>query len=387
MVTSRKLSVQPSVLFWARSTSGLSIAEAASRIGVSAERIAEWENGGEPTVVQLRKAANVYNRPFAALFLQEPPLAEDVFDLPDFRRADAAGAESGVLRRAILRAQRQQEALREVIEDGSGSTIEPAQVITLSSEDSAETSGRTLRAALGFSDVPSRVRSHPADFLRQIVINVENLGYIVLQVQRVPVEEMRGFSISDSVAPVIALNGADWPRGKLYTLLHEVAHIGLRESALCDLSRENESALERYCDAVAAAALMPADEFAVAAEGVKIDSYRSLADLASPFGASAESALLRLIGIGRATWDQYFAMKSNFRDAYLQFKQDEKDASASKESPIFYQLKARDLGRSFVRKILRAHGDGIVSARDVTNLLEVSYDKVPRLAQTVGSGD
>jgi Zn-dependent peptidase ImmA (M78 family)/DNA-binding XRE family transcriptional regulator len=389
MAGQRHLAVEPSVLTWARRSARLTEDEAAHRIGVSAERVAQWEGGTHaPTINQLRKTAAVYNRPLAALFMPAPIEDEILFDLPDFRRPENEGEESAVLRRAILRAQRQQEAIREVREEIDDLPMPPLRMIE-TDRTSAERSGALLRHELGLEDLPTRLLTRPEELLRELVRRVEQRGYLVIQVQRVPVGEMRGFSIAGDLAPVIALNGGDWPRGKVFTLLHELSHIGLRNGGLCDLSRESSAPEERFCDQVAAAALMPADRFRAAVHRGSVDptSYDDLRDLAAGFGSSAEASLIRMVQLNLATWDDYMLMRSEFRAAYDRFKQDEKDKRAGKDSPIYYQLKVRDLGRPFIVSMLRAHNEGALSSRDTAHLLDVSYDKIPKLLEGVRTGE
>jgi Zn-dependent peptidase ImmA (M78 family)/DNA-binding XRE family transcriptional regulator len=375
------------VLVWARETAGVSVDEAARRIGVKPERVAEWEAGrASPTLVQLRHAAEAYNRPLGALLLPAPIPAEERLDLPDFRRPSLEGEESPILRRAILRAQRQRDALQEVVDEGTELALPRTDVVQINGAD-AETAGAQLRAALELDDVKPAVRRNPMEMVRDLVRRIERRGYLVIQVQRVPIAEMRGFSLAGGLVPVIALNGADWPRGKVYTLLHEMAHIGLRHSSLCDLSRQSSAPEERYCDAVAAAALMPARAFRAFAQGVDPRDYMSLRSLADGFGVSAESALIRMIHLGTASWDDYNEMRDEFRSAYETFKRDEKEAGEGKDKPIYYQLKLRDLGRPFVASVLRAHDDGALSSRDTAVLLDVTYDKIGRLASMVASDE
>jgi Zn-dependent peptidase ImmA (M78 family)/transcriptional regulator with XRE-family HTH domain len=385
-MTGATLPVRPDVLAWARVTAGVDATEAARRVAVKPSRIEQWESGdATPTVIQLRKLADAYDRPLAALLLQAP--VDDVrFDLPDFRRPASEGEESATLRKAILRAQRQQDALREVLDEGGDLAIPEPQIIELVDDD-AERAGAQLRKALGIDQMRTWVVQHPEDFLRALVRNVERRGYLVIQVQRVPTGEMRGFSLSGGVVPLVALNGADWPRGKVFTLLHELVHIGLRHSGLCDLSRQSEAPEERYCDAVAAAALMPAAKFTNLIQSANPRRYADLRRLADGFGVSAESALIRMIETGGATWDDYDAMRDEFRDAYDQFKRDEKDDGADKNKPLYYRLKVRDLGRPFIASIIRAHNDGALSSRDAAALLDVTYDKIPRLASEASTGE
>ena len=91
-----------------------------------------------------------------------------------------------------------------------------------------------------------------------------------------------------------------------------------------------------------------------------------------------------MIDLNLATWDDYWSLKSEFDEAYQTYKADEKERNAGKDSPIFYQVKARDIGRRFIRQMLFAHGENALSSHDLAQLLEVSYDKVPTLARTAG---
>jgi Zn-dependent peptidase ImmA (M78 family) len=246
-----------------------------------------------------------------------------------------------------------------------------------------EEAGGILRTALAIDAMPKVTVGRPQEFLRLLVRAAERLNVTVIQVQRVDVSVMRGFSLGDGPYPVTAVNGSDWPRGKAFTLLHELAHVGFRSNGLCDLEREDPPDIERRCDQVAAAALMPRGSFLHALrEYHSRDLTTDLArEVGQPFGASGQSALLRMVELGRATWDDYWRLKPAFDDAFQHFKADEKAAGAEADSPIFYQLKARDLGRSFIRRVLRAYGEEAISTRDVVQLLEVSYDKVPKLAR------
>ena len=381
-----RLSVEPSVLRWARETAGLDVTTAAERIGVKQDRVERWEDGSlAPTLNQIRTMSDAYVRPLASLFMPEPPVDDVKRDLPDFRRLEARSHVVGrALQKAMMRAYRQRDALREVAEDLELPESDTTATYTLDQQLDPSVLGEQLRAALDIDSISKAVLLQPESLLRELVRRAESLNVTVIQVQRVDVTEMRGFSLGDGPCPVVALNGADWPRGKVYTLLHELAHVGFRSNGLCDLQHTEDARLERLCDIVAATALMPAQAFLRSLGSLLPDSLTS--DLAraigNEFGASGESALLRMVELGRATWDDYWRLKPEFDGAYASYKAAERERNADRDSPIYYQVKRRDLGRRFISQMVAAHQEDVLSSRDLAQLLEVSYDKVPKLLGT-----
>lgn len=90
MTASVRAKVKPALLTWARESAGYSLAEAAKRLGVSEERIAEWENSERaPTVGQLQNMADAYKRPLSVFYLQQIP--KRFQPMRDFRRMPGAG--------------------------------------------------------------------------------------------------------------------------------------------------------------------------------------------------------------------------------------------------------------------------------------------------------
>ena len=82
----------------------------------------------------------------------------------------------------------------------------------------------------------------------------------------VDLKEMRGFAIAMPDLPVIVVNGRDESQGgKAFTLIHELCHVLLGESAISNETGDYptlepaDRRIERFCDAVAAATLMPRD--------------------------------------------------------------------------------------------------------------------------------
>jgi Zn-dependent peptidase ImmA (M78 family) len=223
-------------------------------------------------------------------------------------------------------------------------------------------------------------------FLRLLVAGAERLGVVVIQTQRVDLAAMRGFSLADGPCPIIALNGSDAPRGKTFTLLHELAHVGFRADGLCDLAHDVVSDIERLCDRVAAAALMPKQEFLMAASSLRGGSLivENVGALGDSFGVSGEAALIRLIELGHASWTDYHRLKPEFEAKYRAYRERMQHEQQEKSAKIGFSLKVRDLGRSYIRAVLRAHGDDLISSGEVTSLLGTGYGELAKFAQAAG---
>jgi Zn-dependent peptidase ImmA (M78 family) len=124
---------------------------------------------------------------------------------------------------------------------------------------------------------------------------------------------MRGFAIAEQPLPAIIVNGKDRTAGRIFTLLHELAHVVLGESAIeNDIEPGNaippaHRAIERFCNRVAAAALMPLD--ALAADPIVLAKQQhkgawsddEIIAVARHFGVSRVALLVRLAEMGRVS--------------------------------------------------------------------------------------
>ena len=111
--------INKDMLVCARTTVKLSVALAAEKIGVPAEKLTAWENGIEyPTVKQLYTIAKVYKRPFALFYFPQPP--KHFKPLKDFRKFQAqlplTENEEYVLEKELMLFQQKREIAIELYE-------------------------------------------------------------------------------------------------------------------------------------------------------------------------------------------------------------------------------------------------------------------------------
>jgi Zn-dependent peptidase ImmA (M78 family)/transcriptional regulator with XRE-family HTH domain len=386
---SERIEVVPEVMEWARRSGGFKdLHVAAKKIGVSDAILAKWEAGKlSPTIRQLRKAGKVYRRPLAVLLLPEPPLDFDA--VRDFRRmpTDEAQDWSPALRGEFRRALSQREVFLELAELASGSIQETHDLLRLDPRSDPEAAADSLRGTLGVEQ--GRGWSSRYDALNAYVSAVEHFGVLVIHTRDIAIREMRGFSISERPFPVIALNGADWARPRLFTLLHELTHLAINASGLCDLHETRQTSgnegdqLEHFCNQVAAATLMPASLIhALVGRGPELAwTLDDLAPLSRRFGASREAVLLRLVSLQLATWDLYWTRKTELDAVYEEARRQEAERRREKKDtgPNYYVVKARDLGHGYVSTVLDAFRSRAISSLDVADYLEVRFEQLPKL--------
>lgn len=389
-----RIPIAPEVMKWARKSAGYSDIQVASKkLVVPLEQVQGWESGEiEPTIAQLRKAAKLYKRPLAVLLLPSPP--KD-FSVPhNYRKLkdEEASQWSPVLHAEYKRALSQREVIIELGEVSPDSVNKTSNKIKVPNNMPAADLGKHVRSVLRIDQWSNEVKTNPNKALNAAIDAAEEMGILIIQTKGVSYKEMRGMSISKWPHPVVILNGSDWPRPRLFSLLHELAHIAKNSSAICDLHevkpqlRDDDDSLEHYCNQVAASALMPEDLLELNTQLSKISTWdtESLREYSRIYSASSEAFLLRLIDLGKATWDDYKRIKPQLDLIYEDERAKLKARQKSKKSgPTFYVVKARDLGHGYIHSIMAAFDMRSISSYDAADYLDVEYNQIPKLQEAL----
>lgn len=388
-VTGTKALVKPELLGWARKRAKVTVDDAAKEASVEPETLERWEAGDDaPTVSQLRKLAGKYHFPLAVFYLPEPPI--DFLPLRDFRRLPNVNSRtiSAGLAYQIRNAYERRELALE-LHDDLGEAVRSFRLKAALS-DAPEKVGQEIRNFLAVTDGDQRKAARDGrafDFWRRRLEERDILVFVVSGAHNsVELEEMRGFAVARNEIPIIVINGRDYSQGgKCYTLLHELAHVMLGESALTngDGGTAEEQKIERFCDAVAAAALMPRNLMEsfplVKTAGERKWSDDDLRTMARAIGVSHEAFLLRLVTMRRATWEFYMARRQKLKDEY-----DEaaalKAMAPKKSVPIKRPILLMSWnGRAYTRLVLRSYYGQRITLNDVSSYLGAKVKHIPAL--------
>jgi Zn-dependent peptidase ImmA (M78 family)/DNA-binding XRE family transcriptional regulator len=372
------------LLIWARKNAGLNIDLAAKKAGVPAERLASWERGeNRPTINQLRRLAQAYKRPLAVFYLDKPP--RDFQPLRDYRQLTPIPqlTESPGLLLEVRRAWARRDIAIELYRDLDEKP--PQFHIAASTADDPETLALKIRHTLGITlDIQTGFGGqHQAlNWWRDAL---ENNGILVFQATAVDVSEMRGFSLSEKPLPVVVVNIKDSPLARIFSMLHELVHVSIRQGGICDLDEVGhrhpaEQQVEVFSNRVAGAVLIPekellADELVLAhPEGLTTWSDNEVASLARRYWVSQEVLLRRLLICGLTTQEFYHEKRTLYAAR-------RKPSDKGFAPPA--QMAISAAGRAFVRLVLDNYYRENITSSDVADFLNVKLKHLGEIEQKV----
>jgi len=363
-MTSPELPVTPKVLRWAREVSGFSVDEVAERLETVSKRITpetllSWEEGEAlPRLTALRKLSQLYRRPLAVFFLSEPP--PEAAPPRSFRLLPSGEPRplSPETLLAVRTARRLHQLGQEAAEELGYELAKELPRAELSSDPVLRAARERQRLGATFEAQSSFRDAYKALWYWRDL--VEGAGCFVFQLS-FPLEDARAFSEHFDAGPVIVLSSKDEPVGRVFSLLHEYAHLLLRMSGVCpeftmDYARSFEGRVEQFCNAFAASFLVPASELeAAAAEHGAPPSEGGLVALSYRFSVSKHVILRRFLDLGRVD-RRFYSRKVE------QWEEERKARKKPPGGPVKQEVKSvSQRGRRLAALIVEPADRGLIS--------------------------
>lgn len=364
-----RVDVAPDLLYWAVERAGWDEETVERR----APKLDEWTTGTHrPTLKQLEKFANDTHTPFGLLFLPEPPV-EDV-PIPDMRTIGnmAIPRPSADLLDTIYLCQSRQEWYRNYAQENATAAHEFVGSTTTATAPTLIAS--QIRDMLRFNLTERVVFSNWEEALRQLVDRIEAIGVLVMvngivgtNTHRVlNPQEFRGFALTDSLAPLIFVNGADTKAAQIFTMIHELAHIWLGESALSDAAMNTQDGIdeEQWCNQVAAEVLVPLTALRADFHGEV--NKTELERLAQKYRVSTLVVLKRIFDARFLDWDSYQEHYEAEHQRIMDILSARKDKGRGGN---YYYTQPLRLSRQFARAVIASAFEGTTTYRDAYRLL------------------
>ncbi|PZA13219.1 hypothetical protein DNX69_02250 [Rhodopseudomonas palustris] len=381
MAKSVKALINPAMLAWAREQAGFSPDEAARRLDIDPERLAAFESGDEaPTFAKLLDFADLYKRPVSLFYLRTAPKGWQ--PIQDFRRLPGVHEGFSPPLTYAIRLARERREIALAVRAQLGEPVQKFAIeATLKSD--VEELGRHLRDYLGVTEIIQQGFGRKAFEGWRAAIEAKDI--LVFVVPRLKIREMRGTALAERTMPVILINGKDRGNGRVFTLLHELCHLTLRQSGVSNIGGDRNDAphpeVETFCNAVAAAALMPRHWLLREPLVVQKGSQRTWDDdeletLGRRFGVSQEVVLRRLLTLGRTTQTFYESKRAEFQKIYAEL---DEQKEAAEGGPKYHYVVLSQLGRTFTQLIFHGYHDRYFTLRDVAGLLNMKVATVPAM--------
>jgi Zn-dependent peptidase ImmA (M78 family) len=220
-------------------------------------------------------------------------------------------------------------------------------------------------------------------YLRLLIKKIEQAGILVMKQatirnhRHLSVSEFRGFAISDPVAPLIFINFADVSCARLFTLIHELAHIWLGQSGISDAHPDTDKAIEIKCNAIAAQFLVPEDQFLSSWQNER-SWMENILQLRRQFRTSRWVIARRAESLGKITLPQYREYTAELRAEYVERDKNRKDGGD------FYITKKSQISKPFSKAIVSEALSGKLLLREAGQLLDMRPPHVMKYAQELG---
>lgn len=363
-----RVPVKPRMLQWAVDRADIALDDVRARFA----RYDEWLAGTvQPTLKQLQDFARFTYAAVGYFFLEQPP--ELKLPIPDFRTTDGTrpGNPSPDLLDTVYLCQQRQEWYASYVRSVGGE--EASFVGRLSIQDDVADAAEAIRRALGLDLSVRRAQSTWEEALRHLIQVADDAGILVMvsgvvgsnNSRKLDTEEFRGFALSDPVAPLVFINGADTKSAQMFTLAHELAHLWLGQSALSDSTAAQipNVDIELWCNRVAAETLVPLELFKQMYRGVDpLDS--EMQRLAKVFKVSTLVVLRRMFDAGGLGRDRFWQL---YRDevARLVAIMRAKDAGGGD----YYRTTASRVSQRFTRAIVTSTLEGRSTFTEAFRLL------------------
>lgn len=373
--------INPANLRWARERAQLSEAALAKKLRVEEQKLIAWELGqARVTFKQAQDFAKQTLIPFGYLFLNIQPVEN--LPIPDLRTIDnehnpRPSAELIKMVHTIIERQEwykdylhQEQRLDRNPYLGRFTTQQPASAIVAD-----------MRNVLHIPTHPER--GSWEDYYRDLIKRIEDVGILVMRqgdlghyTKPLNVKEFRGFALFDPLAPIIFINQADAPSARLFTLIHELAHIWIGQSGVSDAKPNTNRAEEVLCNAIAAEFLVPADEFLTHWQELP-DWQLNLPVLEARFHVSRWVLARRALTLQKITQQQY--------QSYIDSVQrDYRDRERTDGGPTYYRTHKVQVSERFAKALVSETLSGRVLLRDAGKLLDMAPSKIQRFATELG---
>lgn len=374
-----RLDVNRQMLKWARENAGYTFEDLPKYLK-DAEK---WELGEKkPTWNDLRKLSKKYKRPSFFFFLQEPP--EEKIDYIEFRSDNKIIEFSSDLKLEIRKTKFKRTALIKVYNQMG---VNPPNFKNfVSDEKDADNLAKHIRNYLNipieqqqkwiFNENGNKDYTHNG-FLTHWKEVCFNLGILVFETSNIAEEELSGFSLYEDYFPIIILNGKNSHNRRIFTLMHELAHLTQGKTAICDVDKHNTK--ETFCNKVAAEILVPQKTLSDSFIFNNKNEIKT-SELSHRYGVSKQTIIYKLYSSNHINNKMKERWISKLEYDSQKDKEKTKTQKKNTTPHISTIIRKRKLeGIPYTKFILEAYTNELISSTEAMRYLDVNWENLKKV--------
>ncbi len=354
------ININPKVLQWARQEAGYNIEEVAIKLSIDSDRYISWEKEGKGIPFgKLQNLATYYKRQLAVFFLSEVP--KKIKRPKDFRNLSPADSS---LSKEILLPLRRSVHLQSIANDLKGENYWKKKLNWIEEIENIESEQEIttrLRDLLGVGiEQQLKWKSGSVAYRNWRMAIEEKLGILIFQFS-MPMDELQGFCMTDSLPYVIVTNSNHSYTGRIFTLFHELAHIIRHQSGMCLVDKVEQNQKEEWaCNTFAGNFLAPVNTL------VPTDDLKLIETYSRKLKISREVYLRRLKEEGMLPDVKFYTLLDEIKATYKNDDKPKKKAfvlpevkSKASRGETFYNIVFEAINASHINYTDAAHALGL----------------------------
>ena len=377
MTNSPLVDIEPSVLKWLIDSSGWNYDELAKRLGTNTENIEKFLNKEKkPTYNQLEEMSLLFKRP-VALFLLSKPLEEKPKP-KDFRMIpDKLNKFDKKTLLVMRKARNLQELSKELALNISNETKCKIQKYTI--QDNPKEIGKEYREKFELNEIKQRQFKNSYDLFRDLREILEDKNIFVFQFS-MPIEDARGFVFCDELPFVIVVNSKDKIEARIFTMMHEFAHILLRESVidLPSASKPNNNNTEKWCNEFASNFLLPENFNEIIRNTEELTQRKTLNSLSKRYKISKGMLLYNMYKLNYISNSEYNEKLNQYTEETITSKTSKKGGGITLE-----KKRVLEMGNNFISLVADNYDKKYITYSDALGYLSIKSKRFNKLLARV----
>lgn len=380
--------VHPPTLQLLRIDLGLSIEQLAANLKENEEQIRNWESGKDSIgLTNAKSLAKALKVSLYHLYLKEIPREWQADGLVDFRHNQHQRPFSVQLRLALREARERQSWMAEFLKNEG--------------ESSLDWLGKFSGQEVTLSDISNWILSW-LEIDRKEIANMRDMGtaylYWVERIEnkrilvctnntrakrKIDRHEYSGFVLYHDYAPLIMLNPADNPARRIFTLLHELAHLLVENrSSLSRIDfRQNPfncHSVEVLCNEIASEVLLDEQNLLEIWESSAVE--KSISEISKVFKVSQSAVAVRLWRLNLIEQSALITLLNFYRESFLKAQSSRTQVRRSCPDKLVIDR----CGKLLVTSVLDAYERGSIDSIEIYDVLKIKLKYLQKVSNRLG---